>query len=201
MAGTYPSSPGFQAVNFRINTPTLSTETLSGKTRRVGMGHSYYTFSAQYSNTTKKDFAPVIAFIASQYGPFEEFQIVLPELSYTKLDTQTANTVTVATSMAIGANSVAITGAGANAYVLNAGDYFKFANHSKVYMCVTTCQANGSGNATLYFSGSAVAAVPSGQSLTINQVPFTVTLANEVQEYQTAIGGISTMTIDFRETW
>lgn len=202
MAGTYPSTPTFQTVNFRINTPTLRTETLSGKTQRVGMGHSFYTFGAQYNNMRKQDFAPIIAFIASQYGPFEDFQIVLPEISYTKLATQTSETISVATSAAIGANSVAITGALANENILAAGDYFKFTNHSKVYMCVTNCTADGSGNATLFFSGSLVNAVPANTTnLTITAVPFTVTLDEEIQEYQVGVGGISNMQLDFREVW
>lgn len=197
MAGTYPTTPSFQAVNFRINTPTMRTESLSGKTRRVGMGHSYYTFSAQYANMRKQDFAPIIAFIASQYGPLEDFQIVLPEISYSKAQNQTTNTVTVSTAATIGQNSVAVTGVGAGETLLNAGDYFKFSNHSKVYMCVTTWTTGQ----PLYFSGSLVENVPLGTALTITAVPFTVTLDNEVQEYQTGIGGISTMQVDFRETW
>lgn len=201
MSGTYPSSPSFQAVNFRINTPMLSSETISGKRRRVGMGHSFYTFSAQYNNMRKQDFAPIIAFLAAQYGSLEEFQIVLPEISSTTLTDQTSNTITVDTSAASGANSVAVTGAGANEKILAAGDFFKFNNHSKVYQCVTSCTADANGDATLYFSGSLVENVTSGTALTINSVAFTVIVDNDIQEYQVSIGGISTMTVDFREVW
>lgn len=197
MAGLYPSNPGFQSVNFRINTPTLRTETISGKSRRVGMGHSFYTFSAQYSNMRRQDFAPVIAFIAKQYGPLDDFQIILPEISFTKAPDQTNTTVTTSANAAIGDNTVAITNVSAGKDVLYAGDYFKFDNHSKVYMCVE----NWSTGQDLYFSGSLVEAVPSGTSLTIDSVPFTVILDNDIQEYQTGIGGISTMQVDFRETW
>jgi hypothetical protein len=202
MAGTYPSTPNFQTVNFRINTPTLRTETMSGITQRVSMGHSFYTFGAQYNNMRKQDFAPVLAFIASQYGPFEDFQIVLPEISYTKLASQTSNTVSVATSTAIGANSVAVSGAGANQNILAAGDYFKFSNHSKVYMCVTNCTADANGDATLNFSGSLVNAVTANTTtLVITAVPFTVMLDEEIQEYQVGVGGISNMQLEFREVW
>lgn len=197
MAGTYPSTPSFQSVNFRINTPTLKTTTLSGKTRRAGMGHSFYTFSAQYNNMRKQDFAPIIAFIASQYGSLEEFQIVLPEISYSKTTNQTTGPVTVASSAAKGANSVTVAGVTSGKELLKAGDYFKFSNHSKVYMCVTTWTSGQ----PLYFSGSLVEDVPNGTSITIDAVPFTVTIDNEVQEYQTGAGGISTMQVDFREVW
>lgn len=197
MAGLYPSNPGFQSVNFKINTPTLRTETISGKTRRVGMGHSFYTFTAQYSNMRKQDFAPVIAFIAKQYGPLEDFQVVLPEISYTKAPNQTSNTVSTSANATIGDNTVSITGAGLGEDVLYAGDYFKFNNHSKVYMCVE----DWTSGQDLYFSGSLVEDVPNGTALTITAVPFTVVLDNEIQEYITGIGGISTLQVDFRETW
>jgi hypothetical protein len=32
-------------------------------------------------------------------------------------------------------------------------------------------------------------------------VPFTVVLENEIQEYSVSSGGISTMSLDFREVW
>ena len=198
MSGTYPTNPTFQAVNFKINTPTLSAETLSGKTQRVGMGHSFYTFSAQYNNMTDFDMGPIIGFLAAQYGPLEDFQIVLPRLSFTKSGNQTTNTVTTTASRTSGQNSVTITGEGAGETVLLAGDFFKFNNHSKVYMCTSDYDSDDS---TLYFSGSLVEDVPSGTQLTITNVPFTVILDNEVQEFQVGLGGISTLQLDFREVW
>jgi methyl coenzyme M reductase beta subunit len=53
----------------------------------------------------------------------------------------------------------------------------------------------------LNFSGSLVTSVPSGTALTITAVPFTVILDNDVQEFQTGLGGISTLQVDFREVW
>lgn len=199
MSGTYPTSPTFQSVNFRINTPTLSAETLSGKTQRVGMGHSFYTFGAQYTNMTDYDLGPIAGFLAAQYGPLEDFQIVLPRISFSKSETQTTNSVTTSTSYSTGVNQVNLSHSlGAGETVLLAGDFFKFANHTKVYMCTSDFTQ---GDTTLYFSGSLVEDVPSGTSLTITSVPFTVMLDNEVQEYQTGIGGISTLQVDFREVW
>lgn len=198
MSGTFPSSPGFQAVNFKINTPTLTTETLSGRTQRVGMGTSFYTFSAQYNNITDFQLGPVVGFLAAQYGPLEDFQIVLPRLSFSKSGQfQTQTTVTTTQSRTRGQNSVTVTGVTAGTKLLLAGDFFKFNNHSKVYMCTR----DWSPGESLLFAGSLVTNVPSGTALTITAVPFTVILDNEVQEYQTGLGGISTLQIDFREVW
>lgn len=199
MSGTYPTNPTFQSVNFRINTPTLSAETLSGKTQRVGMGHSFYTFGAKYTNMTDYDLGPIAGFLAAQYGGLEEFQIVLPRISFTKSQTQTTNSVTAASSYSKGVNQVNLSHSlSAGQTVLLAGDFFKFANHSKVYMCTADFTQ---GDTTLYFSGSLVEDVSSGTALVITSVPFTVILDNEVQEYQTGVGGISTLQVDFREVW
>lgn len=197
MSGTYPASPAFNAVNFKINTPTLVTTTTSGKSRRVGMGHSFYTFSVKYNNITRYDYGPVAGFIAQQYGPLESFQIVLPEVSYTKVGDQTTTTVTTSASVLAGVDQVAVTGVATGKNLLRAGDFFKFSNHSKVYICTVTWTTGQ----PLFFSGSLVKDVPSGTSLVINAVPFTVILDNAVQEFGVGIGGITQLQLDMKETW
>jgi len=199
--GQYPSSPSFETVNFKINTPSIVSETNSGKTRRVGMGISYYTFTAKHPNMTPTDAGQVTGFVAQCFGPQLSFTIVLPEISYTKSTNPPSGTVTTSAALAIGDKSIAITGAGANKTVLKAGDFFKFNNHSKVYMCVSDCTSNGSGAATLYFSGSAVSTVNSGTALTLDAVPFTVILADDLQEFDVGVGGITTMSLDMKEIW
>lgn len=197
MSGTWPTNANFNAVNFKINTPTLVTQTNSGKSRRVGMGHSYYSFTAKYNNLSRYDYGPIAGFIAEQYGPLESFQIVLPEISYSKVGNQTTNTVTTSSAYSAGVDNVNVTGVGSGKNLLRAGDFFKFANHSKVYMCTTTWT---SGN-PLYFSGSLVKDVPSGTAIVYNAVPFTVILDNNVQQFDVGIGGITQLQIDMKETW
>lgn len=197
MSGTFPTSPAFNAVNFKINTPTLVTQTNSGKSRRVGMGHSYYSFSVKYNNLTRSDQGPIVGFISQQYGPLESFQVVLPELSYSKVANQTTTVVTTSASVLAGVDQVTVTGVGSGKNLLRAGDFFKFANHSKVYMCAVTWTTGQ----PLYFSGSLVADVPSGTQIIYTAVPFTVILENEVQQYDVGIGGMTNMSLDMRETW
>ena len=197
MSGTFPNTVSFQTVNFRINTPTLKTETTSGKTRRVGMGHSFYTFGVKMPNMTRTEAGPILGFVAQQYGALESFQIVLPEISTSKVGDQTTSTVTTSANAAAGVDQVSVTGVTAGKNLLRAGDYFKFANHSKVYMCAVTWTT---GN-PLYFSGSLVTAVPSGTQITYTAVPFTVILDGDIQQYETGIGGITTMSLEMRETW
>lgn len=197
MAGTYPQYPSFEAVNFQTKTPTLSVETASGKSQRVGMGHSFYTFSADYNNMTKRESRIVHGFLAAQYGKLEDFDIVLPEISYSTVQNQYSNIPYTTSSASKGANSVEIENYANNGELLNSGDFFKFNNHSKVYQCVVTWYQNE----PLYFAGGLVEDVPSGTGLTIDAVPFRVILSNSVQEWETGIGGITTMSVDFREVW
>jgi hypothetical protein len=243
MAELYPQTPYFSAVNFKINTPTLKSETLSGKTRRVGMGHSFYTFGVKYAPLTRYEAGPILGFVAQQYGPMETFQIILPDLSYSKQSDQTTTQVTVASNATAGQDDVAITGVESGKYLLRAGDFFKFSHgtawaastvyavgalrhsgsidyvctvahtsgstidltkwavdntYSKVYMCAVT---NVPGDSRLYFSGSLVRNIPSGVRILLNAVPFTVILDSDIQQYEVGSGGMTSISLDMKETW
>jgi hypothetical protein len=96
---------------------------------------------------------------------------------------------------------VTVSNCGNNKQILRAGDYFRFANHSKVYMATADVTSNGSGAANILFSGSAVTSVTSGTRLQIQDVPFTVVLAEDAQSYDVGYGGISSLSLSMREVW
>lgn len=201
LATQYPADPSFESINFKTNTPTQLSGTISGKVRRIGLGVSYYSFEIKYPSLTRLQAGTVKGYLAQALGPQFSFEIVLPRLSTSALAVQTSSTCRTSATAAIGSTNVTLTNCGANANVLAAGDFFKFANHTKVYMCVAPCTANGSGNATLFFSGPLVSAVPSSTNLTITAVPFTVILEGPEQEFEVGYGGISTMSVSMRETF
>lgn len=193
----FPTSPSFTSVNFKINTPLIKTTTNSGKVTRVAMGHSFYTFTVKFPPMTPVDYGAINGFVANQLGGYSAFQIVLPKISYTKATQSPSGTPATTTSTNAGSFSVTVNGVGSGRTVLKSGDYFKFNNHSKVYMAT----ADLTGDTTLNFSGALVEDVPSGTQLTITAVPFTVILDNEVQEYDSGLGGMVTMNLDMREVW
>ena len=149
----YPSNPSFESINFKTNTPTQISNTMSGKVRRIGMGVTFYSWDVKYPSLTRLEAGTVKGYLAQALGPQFSFEILLPKLSYSALANQTSNVPRTSASMTQGATSVQITNCGANKNVLAAGDHFIFNNHTKVYMCVSPCTSDGSGNATLYFSG------------------------------------------------
>jgi hypothetical protein len=201
LATGYPVDPSFESINFKTITPTQVTGTMSGKVRRIGMGLSYYTWEIKYASLTRLQAGTVKGYLAQALGPQFSFEIVLPRLSTSALATQTASVPRTSATAAIGSTSCTLTNCGANANVLAAGDFFKFNNHTKVYMCVAPCTSNSGGTATLFFSGPLLTAVPSSTNLTITAVPFTAILAAPEQEFEVGYGGISTMSVSMRETF
>lgn len=207
LATNYPTSPAIQSVNFRIITPGQTSESLSGKLRRINFGVSYYAFEIKYANLTPLEAGSITGYLSQALGQQFSFNIILPKVSYTKITAasaggaQTTNTIVTSGSAVRGSTSVTLTNCGANKNVLAAGDFFKFNNHSKVYMCVSPCTANGSGVATLFFSCPTVTNIPSNTQLTITAVPFQAVLAEPEQMWDTGFGGITTLSLSMREVW
>jgi hypothetical protein len=133
----------------------------------------------------------------------ESFQIVLPRISYNKAAdyAQAVGNAKVKTAAAKGVYSVALKGLGVSKAVMKAGDFFKFANHTKVYMCTNDLTSNSSGEATIYFSGKLTANVAVDEVLTITAVPFTVILDQEADEWTVGSGGMTNIEVSFREVW
>jgi hypothetical protein len=198
----YPNTPGMTSVNFRVNTPTQISETMSGKFRRVSMGNSFYTWEIQHTNLSPLLAGEVKGYLSQCLGPQFSFEILLPFESYSNLRTlQTTSTPQTAASAVRGSIQINLTNCGSNGRVLAAGDFFKFANHTKVYMATTAVTANSSGNATLFFTSPLVEPVPIGTNLTINVIPFTAVLSEVEQEWTVGMGGITNMSVAMREVW
>lgn len=174
MSGTYPATPEASAIEITSLKFNLMSESLSGRRQVRGIGSQRWSITASYNPMTRAEFMPVFSFIVAQDGQFETFQFVPPIVGST--GGTATGTVTTNTSVAIGATTVSLTGlTGA----LKAGDYVKFANHSKIYMLM----ADRSGAGTVAIQPPLVAAVASGQGVTYDNVPFTVRLNNDLQQY------------------
>jgi uncharacterized protein YaiE (UPF0345 family) len=216
---------GFQAVEFQIVNPSQSSESLSGKIRRISQGISHYAFTVQYPTITKEKLSTIMGYLSQTMGNVIAFDIVLPIISYSKLGAQqTTNTVTVTggtqtwteggtskTGYLAGSMQVLIQGS-ANAKVFAIGDVFRFNDnnfpgndntnkHLKVYMATSETTMNASGGTTLFFSGGLVDNVPNGTTLTITEVPFQVIIASGEQTFQIGQSGLSTLEFECREVW
>lgn len=174
MSGTFPSSPGFRAINMRARNFNLSSESVSGRQQVRSLGGHRWAFTVVLPPMRRATFAPIDAFISNQDGMLGTFQIVLPEYS-------TTSGTASGSAASNGGGSVGDTSMDVDGFTgtLKAGDFVKFASHSKVYM--VTADRAGAGSMT--FKPALIAAVANDEGITYSSVPFTVRLANDTQEW------------------
>ena len=177
MAGTYPTTPEFQAINLESRHNNVMSETVSGRMQVRTLGGQRWSFTAKYNPMTREEFQPVFAFVMSQQGRFGTFTIVPPVIGNASGDV--SGTALVNATTAAGATSVAMDGITGT---IKAGDFIKFASHSKVYM--VTADRAGAGSVSI--EPPLVSGVTDNEAITYDSVPFTMRLANDVQSYNLA---------------
>jgi len=179
MSGTYPTTPEFRSIGFSSEQKTITSTTDSGKMFSVQVDGQRFKFSAAYPPMTRAEFAPVIAFIMKQRSQKETFQIALPDLKNAKGDV--SGTITIDGNHSAGDTTINVTGMTGT---LKAGDYISFGGHSKVYMVVSDATASV-GDATLTIEPPLRSNLSTAESVTYDNVLFTVRLTNDVQTFNT----------------
>ena len=177
MAGTYPTTPEFEAINLESRHNNVMSETVSGRMQVRTLGGQRWSFTAKYNPMTREEFQPVFAFVMSQQGRFGTFTIVPPVIGDASGDV--SGTALVNATTAAGATSVAMDGITGT---IKAGDFIKFASHSKVYM--VTADRAGAGSVSI--EPPLVSSVTDNEAITYDSVPFLMRLANDVQSYNLA---------------
>ena len=181
MSGTFPTSPVPADIKISSFTPTLVSETQSMKRQVRRRGGQRWAFEVNYPPMTRAEFAPVYAFCIAQRGQYETFTFVPPVVS----DPQGTATGTplVNGAQSAGDNTIVTDGWSNSITALKAGDFLKFSGHNKVYMVTADATSDGSGNATLTIEPPLMADVSDDEALTVGDVPFTVSLVNDTQEF------------------
>ena len=179
MSGTYPTTPEFSSVGFASEQKTITSTTDSGKMFAVQVDGQRFKFSASYPPLSRADFSPVYAFIMKQRSQKETFQIALPDLKNAKGDV--SGTVLVNGVHSAGDTTIDIDGMTGT---LKAGDYIKFAGHTKVYVVVEDATASA-GATTITIEPPLRSALSDDEAVTYDNVQFTVRLTNDIQEFNT----------------
>ena len=194
MAGTFPTT-GFTVMEFRSNTQTRLTQSLSGKTQRQQIAGQFWSFKLQSPPLTRAEFQPIMAFIMKQGGRFDSFQVV-PPLVNDALGTA-SGTLTSNGSYAAGTGTIQVTGTYSG--LLKAGDMIKFSNHNKVYMVEDDVNLNFSPPTSINIFPSLTTAIDNTTTIQYDDVPFTVFLLNDQQQYQVGAPQLFTYEIEVRE--
>ena len=182
MSGTFPSTVGFETLDFQSNVQNRVTVSVSGKAQRLRIGAQYWSFKLQSPQMTRADFRTAYSFIIKQDGQYGSFTIVPPTIASTR--GTASGTVTSTGTVAAGALTAAVSG---GTGTLKKGDLIKFSNHDKVYMITEDVASLAS--ATLNFYPNLVTSISNITTVTYNNVPLKVYLDSDQQKYITQADG------------
>jgi hypothetical protein len=176
MSGSFPiSSAKFESLGIKSIQDTILSKSISGKKLSRQIDGQRWGFTARIIIAKRSDvYGELMAFIVKQRSGKENFTIIPPEMEDAR---GTASGVPHGTASA-GATSITLGGTGTG--TLKAGDFIKFANHDKVYMVVAD-QADIS-TGTLTIEPPLTTAI-SSSTIVYDNVPFTVYLTNDIQEF------------------
>nr|BAR32032.1 major capsid protein [uncultured Mediterranean phage uvMED] len=185
MAGAFPiSNSKFSTMGIKSTQNTLLSKSISGKKLVRQIDNQRFSFTAQIITAKRSNvYGELMAFIMKQRSSKENFTIQPPEIK-NALGSETG-TVLVNGVHAIGDTTIAMDGFAADtAGSLKAGDYIKFASHTKVYMVVEDVTPS-SNAATVTIEPPLITALTDNSLVTYDNVAFTVHLLNDMQEFGT----------------
>jgi hypothetical protein len=161
---------------------TIVSITTSGRKQARQIDGQRFAITLQFPNMTRAEFAPIQAFVMKQRSQLESFTVVPPTV---KNALGVASTV-ISTNASVSAGATTCTVDNMTTStngILKAGDYFRFTGQEKVYMAVEDLDADGSGEGTLTFEPPLRSAVTDDTILVYDNVDFTVSLTNDIQEF------------------
>ena len=183
MSGAFPiSNAKFESLGIKSIQNTIISKSQSGKKLARQIDGQRFGFTARIITAKRSDvYGELMAFIIKQRSGKENFTIIPPEIE----DARGSETGTVLVNgvHAVGDTTIAMDGfAGDGAGRFKAGDFIKFASHDKVYMVVA--DATSSSNAsTVTIEPPLITALADDSTVTYDNVPFTVHLTNDIQEF------------------
>ena len=183
MAGAFPiSSAGFSTLGIKSIQNTIISKSQSGKKLARQIDGQRFAFTAQIITGKRSDiYGELMAFIIKQRSQKENFTIIPPEIE----DARGVETGTLAVngSHTVGDTTIAIDGFAADTpNRLRSGDFIKFNGHTKVYMVVADVTSS-SGAATVTIEPPLTTALSDDEAVAYDNIPFTVHLTNDVQEF------------------
>lgn len=190
---SFPTSPSFKTVKLVSESPTLVSESASGKLQARQIAGQRWSFTASYPAMTRAEFAPVLGFIMQQRGRLNAFTVQIPIIK----DSLSSATGTLAANGSASAGATSVTVDGVTG-ALEIGDLVKFNNHDKVYMVVGTTETSGN-TTNITIEPPLRASVADDEEVIYNSVPMKVKLNNDVQEFSIGVDSLIGYELDFIE--
>ncbi len=170
------------------NSPTTATESkaLIQHVRKIPAQRWEFTLTTVPLN--KAEIRQLMSWVFNQNGRYGVFDTTLPV--YSKPRGVASGSPIVRTAATAGSTQIQMQGfSGPVNGQLLAGDFVRFANHSKVYQVTADVNSNVSGQLTLSIFPQLRADIPLGTQAIVKDVPFTVRLIRDAQEFDSAVSG------------
>ena len=183
MSGAFPiSSAAFETMGILSKQDTIISKSLSGKKLSRSIDNQRFAFTSSIIIGKRSDiYGELMAFIIKQRSGKENFTIIPPEVE----DARGVETGTLAVngSHTAGDTTISIDGFAADtANRLRTGDFIKFNGHTKIYMVVADVTSS-SNEATVTIEPPLVSALANDETVSYDNIPFTVHLTNDIQEF------------------
>ena len=183
MSGAFPiSNSKFSTMGIKSIQNTIISKSDSGKKLARQIDGQRFAFTAKIITGKRSDiYGELMAFIMKQRSRKENFTIIPPEIEDARgneTGTVLVNGVHAVGDTTIAMDAFASDGAGR----FKAGDFIKFASHNKVYMVVSDVTSS-SNAATVTIEPPLTTALADDSVVTYDNVPFTVHLRNDIQEF------------------
>ena len=185
MSGAFPiSNAKFSTMGIKSIQNTIISKSDSGKKLARQIDGQRFAFTVQIVTGNRSDiYGELMGFIVKQRSGKENFTITPPEIKNAR--GSETGTVLVNGVHAVGDTTIAMDAfAGDGAGRFKTGDFIKFASHNKVYMVVADVTSS-SNAATVTIEPPLTTALADDSVVTYDNVPFTVHLTSDIQEFGT----------------
>ena len=183
MSGAFPiSSAKFETLGIKSIQNTLISKSASGKKFARQIDGQRWAFTASIITAKRSDvYGELMAFIVKQRSGKENFTIIPPEIEDARGNE--TGTVLVNGNQSAGDTTITMDAfAGDGAGRFKAGDFIKFASHTKIYMVVADVTSS-SNAATVTIEPPLVANITNDSVVVYDNVPFTVYLIGDAQQF------------------
>jgi hypothetical protein len=183
MAGAFPiSSAKFESLGIKSIQKTIISKSVSGKKLARQIDNQRFAFTIRIITGTRSDvYGELMAFIIKQRSGKENFTIIPPEVEDARGNE--TGIVLVNGAHAVGDTTIAMDGHNNDGtHKFMAGDFLKFASHNKVYMVVADVTSSSNAS-TVTIEPPLLTALADNSAVTYDNVPFTVHLTNDIQEF------------------
>ena len=183
MSDAFPiSTAKFETLGIRSIQNTIISKSQSGKKLARQIDNQRFGFTARIITAKRSDvYGELMAFIVKQRSGKENFTIIPPEIE----DARGSETGSVLVNgvHAVGDTTIAMDAfAGDGDGRFKAGDFVKFASHDKIYMVVSDVTSS-SNAAIVTIEPPLITALADNSAVTYDNVPFTVHLTSDIQEF------------------